>query len=150
MRFLRKIANFLGFVRDDHSNQVNDGDDGEVGFDGNGDGVSGTTKGFSVQVPVMVERAYQGPVMSQCSLGEGGVQGFKWYAKRLQMDEDGDVAEEFFDEVLPEPSESNTQKAKPTFRLKYAIRPAKVGSQAIAIDGNIHQSVECKGRLQWV
>lgn len=29
------------------------------------------------------------------------LQGLRWYAKRLQVDEDGDVADEFLDEVLP-------------------------------------------------
>ena len=34
-------------------------------------------------------------------------QGFRWYTRRLRIDEDGDVADEFLDEIIPEGSISN-------------------------------------------
>ncbi|KAB5512596.1 hypothetical protein DKX38_029624 [Salix brachista] len=39
--------------------------------------------------------------------------GLRWYAKRLRIDEDGDVANEFFDEVLPDTSSSIDEHHKP-------------------------------------
>jgi hypothetical protein len=36
-------------------------------------------------------------------------QGFRWYTRRLRIDEDGDVADEFLDEIIPEGSISNNK-----------------------------------------
>ena len=75
-------------------------------------------------------------------------QGLRWYAKRLRIDEDGDVADEFLDEVSPEttalPVDNHTR-----FKLKYSTRPVKVERQLVA-DGKLQQYVEHQGRLQWV
>lgn len=73
----------------------------------------------------------------------------KWYAKRLRVDEDGDVADEFLDEVLPQSSGPDDHRPVPKFEVKYTARPAKVRDQQVTA-GNIFQSVEYKGRLQWV
>ncbi|PWZ10383.1 Vesicle-fusing ATPase [Zea mays] len=35
--------------------------------------------------------------------------GFRWYTRRLRIDEDGDVADEFLDEIIPEGSISNNK-----------------------------------------
>lgn len=79
------------------------------------------------------------------------VQGLKWYAKRLRVDEDGDVADEFLDEVLPKtPNGTENQRKLPRFEVKYSARPAKVKSQMLSLDGKIQQCVEHHGRLQWV
>ncbi|KAE8727408.1 late embryoproteinsis abundant group 1 domain-containing family protein [Hibiscus syriacus] len=71
--------------------------------------------------------------------GDGGQEGLKWYAKRLRMDEDGDVADEFLDEVSPETSASiyaeNEQKPFPKFRMKYSTRPANLTTQVMSHDG---------------
>jgi hypothetical protein len=80
------------------------------------------------------------------------IQGLRWYAKRLRIDEDGDVADEFLEEVLPETS-TNTedhQRPFPKFEVKYSTRPAKVKNLLLSLDGKIRQCVEHKGRLQWV
>ncbi|XVF11021.1 hypothetical protein REPUB_Repub07fG0233300 [Reevesia pubescens] len=57
-----------------------------------------------------------------------GILGLKWYAKCLRIDEDGDVADEFLDEVLPETpgaaSGENEQKPFPKFEVKYSTRPS--------------------------
>ncbi|KAK4794928.1 hypothetical protein SAY86_012922 [Trapa natans] len=67
-------------------------------------------------------------------------QGFRWYAKRLRIDEDGDVAHEFIDEVS-----SGTEDHKrqfPKFNVRYSTRPAKVMEQVMSIDGRIQHCVE--------
>lgn len=110
-------------------------------------------KGFSVPVQVAVERSQAGPVFVPCTSSGGGVQGLKWYGKRLRIDEDGDVADEFLDEVLPETSVSSSeeeQRTLPKFQIKYSTRPAKVKNQVLSHEGKIQQSVEFQGRLQWV
>lgn len=78
-------------------------------------------------------------------------QGLRWYAKRLRIDEDGDVADEFFDELLPEvSSDRDNQRPLPSFKVKYNTHPALVKNQVLTIDGGIRQNVEFQGRLQWV
>ncbi|KAK9266938.1 hypothetical protein L1049_027197 [Liquidambar formosana] len=79
-------------------------------------------------------------------------QGLRWFAKRLRIDEDGDVADEFFNEVLPETSSSleGQHKPLPKFEVKYSTRPAKVRKQVMSLDGKIQQYVEYQGRLQWI
>lgn len=79
-------------------------------------------------------------------------QGLRWYAKRLRIDEDGDVAHEFIDEALHEVS-SGTEEHKrqfSKFQVRYSTRPAKVKEQVMALDGRIQHCVEYQGRLQWV
>lgn len=80
------------------------------------------------------------------------IQGLRWYAKRLRIDEDGDVADEFLDEVLPQTtaSEEEEHRTFPKFQVRYSTRPAKVKSQVMNPDGKIQQCVEYQGRLQWV
>ncbi|XP_077234328.1 uncharacterized protein LOC143876512 [Tasmannia lanceolata] len=150
MRFLRRIAGIFGFLKDENheTNNNEEENDNEDRGEREETRPRGPMKGFSVKVPVPVERAHQGPVLAPCNLGEGGVQGLGWYVKRLRIDEDGDVADEFLDEVSPEASDN--QKVFPKFEVKYSTRPAKVRKQMISMDGNIHLSVEHKGRLQWV
>lgn len=80
-------------------------------------------------------------------------QGLRWYAKRLRIDEDGDVADEFLEEVLTETSaatEEDNHTPSSKFEVKYSTRPAKVKNQVISPDGKIQQDVEYKGRFQWV
>ncbi|XP_058104253.1 uncharacterized protein LOC131248172 [Magnolia sinica] len=159
MRFLKRIAGILGLLKDENHDPSDEDNNNNNNNDSSGDHADKEqtrrrrpTKGFSVQVPVSVDRAVasQGPLLVQCSLGDGGVQGLRWYAKRLRIDEDGDVADEFLEEVLPEASGPDGQGAFPKFAVKYNTRPAKVRNQIIAADGNIRHCVEYKGRLQWV
>ncbi|KAA8525898.1 hypothetical protein F0562_008002 [Nyssa sinensis] len=149
MRFLRRIAGFLGFAKDEN-HEVKDED--EDNADVNPVETHLPRKGFSVPVQVAVERAQVGPVVIPCGVGEGGVQGLRWYAKRLRIDEDGDVADEFLDEVLPETllKTEDHHRQLPRFEVKYSTRPAKVRNQALSGDGKIQQSVEYQGKLQWV
>ncbi|KAK9266913.1 hypothetical protein L1049_027172 [Liquidambar formosana] len=157
MGFLRKIAGLLGLAKDEaHEVKEEDEDDADdhhhhqnrVGREE----IRGPRRGFSVPVQVPVERPQIGPVLIPCGHGEGGIQGLRWFAKRLRIDEDGDVADEFFNEVLPETSSSleGQHKPLPKFEVKYSTRPAKVKKQAMSLDGKIQQYVEYQGRLQWV
>lgn len=77
------------------------------------------------------------------------IQGLTWYAKRLRVDEDGDVAEQFLDEVLPEMPTSTTDNHKPfpRFQINNRNRPAKVENQVILQEGKLQQCIEHKGRL---
>ena len=77
------------------------------------------------------------------------IQGLTWYAKRLRVDEDGDVAEQFLDEVLPEIPASTTDhhKAFPRFQINNRNRPAKVEKQVILQEGKLQQCIEHQGRL---
>ncbi|XVF53537.1 hypothetical protein PTKIN_Ptkin05aG0107000 [Pterospermum kingtungense] len=84
-----------------------------------------------------------------------GREGLKWYAKRLKIDEDGDVADELLDEVLPETSSAaSTENEKknpfPKFEVTYSTRPAKVKTQVMSHDGKIQPCMEYQRRLQWV
>ncbi|XP_049933181.1 uncharacterized protein LOC116252078 isoform X1 [Nymphaea colorata] len=175
MGLFRKIASLFGIIRDDGHDR--DGGGGRRHHDPDGVnpnvGVNARSNGgFGVKVPVTVERAYQGPVITQCDHGEGGVQfsmlpdelltqgnmqGFRWYAKRLRIDEDGDVAEEFLEEVLPESSSQAAMDSTPSksqsqsrFIVRRSSRPARVKRQAIVQDGNILQCVDFNGTLIWV
>ncbi|KAL3737816.1 hypothetical protein ACJRO7_019355 [Eucalyptus globulus] len=167
MGLLRRIAGFLGFGRDEVNRDDEDqrhhrGDDGE-GRDGDGEGEDPTNpagrgarsyqetglprRGFSVPVKVAVDRP--GPVLLPCDSGDGGVQGLLWCAKRLRIDEDGDVAHEFLDEVLPDAAEPE-EWPQPKFAARYSTRPATVKNQVISHDGKVQHCVEHHGRLEWV
>ncbi|KAK4390933.1 hypothetical protein Sango_2156600 [Sesamum angolense] len=78
--------------------------------------------------------------------------GLRWYARRLRIDEDGDVADEFLDEVLPNMSMSTEEHNRPLprFEVKYSTRPAKVKNLALLPNGKIQHLVEHQGRLEWV
>ncbi|PQQ11977.1 uncharacterized protein Pyn_05042 [Prunus yedoensis var. nudiflora] len=94
---------------------------------------------------------FPGPVLVPCRSGDGGVQGLRWHAKRLRIDEDGDVADEFLDEVFPQMSVSTENNmALARFEVKYSTKPAKVRTQFLSPDGKIQQRVEYRGRSQWI
>ncbi|KAE8693151.1 Detected protein of confused Function [Hibiscus syriacus] len=159
MRFFRRIAGLFGFARDD-AHEVNDQENDHQSDNktpGNRPVFQETglpRRGFSVPVQVAVDRSQPGPVLLPSTSGDGGVQGLKWYAKCLRIDEDGDVADEFLDEVLQETSgaasEENEQKPYPKFEVKYSTRRAKVKTQVMSHDGKVQQCVEYQGRLKWV
>lgn len=154
MRFLRRIAGFLGFVKDE-AHEIKEEDDEDLDDHSNRpvkEEIRGPRKGFSVPVQVSVERP--GPVLIPCSHNDGGIQGLRWYAKRLRIDEDGDVADEFLDEIRLETSSGLEDHRRPLplqrFEVKYNARRAKVKKQVMSLDGKIQQCVEYQGRLQWV
>ncbi|KAE8677559.1 Detected protein of confused Function [Hibiscus syriacus] len=162
MRFFRRIAGLLGIARDD-GQEVKDQENDPRNNNNNNQtpgnrrvfqDIGLPRRGFSVPVQVAATRPNPGPVLLPCNSCDGGVQGLKWYAKRLRMDEDGDVADEFLDEVSPETSAStdaeNEQKPFPKFQMNYSARAANVKTQVMSHDGKMQQCVEHQGRLQWI
>ncbi|GMH26753.1 hypothetical protein Nepgr_028596 [Nepenthes gracilis] len=157
MRFFRRIAGILGLGKDDthaSKDEDDDADADETGHDQmNVEPIPGPRKGFSVPVQVAVERPSLGPVVVPCNAGNGGVQGLKWYAKRLRIDEDGDIADEFLDQIIPDvPSGIEEHpKLSPRFQVKYSARPAKVKDQALTPDGRFQHCIEtrvtCRGKI---
>eukprot|EP00249_Psilotum_nudum_P007925 c20915_g1_i1 orf=326-625(-) len=95
-----------------------------------------------------VSRAWSVPVISQCTPGAGGVQGLRWYAEKLQMDEDGDVAQEFLDEVVLHASCSDDLRKPPRFEVKMLTRPVTPKGPICTSDGNVHQFVESASGIQ--
>lgn len=83
------------------------------------------------------------------------IQGLGWCAKRLRINEEGDVAHEFLDEVSPETSsgtaeEGHRKQLGPKFQVHYGTRPAKVKDQVVTHHGGMQHYVEYQGRLTWV
>ncbi|KAG6516920.1 uncharacterized protein LOC122055360 [Zingiber officinale] len=156
MGLFRRIAGFFGLSREDEEEGVDirraKGEGSGGADDGAGPPARTAAGGFGVQVPVAVERPNLGSVLVPCDPGEGGIQGFRWYARRLRMDEDGDVADEFLSEVKTEMLPMENQMTPPKLQAKYNTRSTAMAmrKQVIVADGNIHQSLEYQGRLQWV
>ncbi|WVZ78061.1 hypothetical protein U9M48_025832 [Paspalum notatum var. saurae] len=158
MGIRRWVAGFLGLSRDDSDHPDSSSSSSaaaaaaELPQDRAAAAAPRGRKGFSVQVPVPVERQGPGPVLTPCPQGDGGVQGFTWYTRRLRIDEDGDVADEFWDEVIPEGSINNND-ASPVarFQVKYNTKPATLllKKQVVTIDGDIRHSLEQEGRSRW-
>ncbi|XP_030533533.1 uncharacterized protein LOC115743076 [Rhodamnia argentea] len=167
MGLFRRIAGILGFGRDevnkdDEDRRQHRGGGEERGGEEEGDEPPNSAgrsrsyqetglprRGFSVPVKVAVERPSAGPVLVPCDSGDGGVQGLRWCAKRLRIDEDGDVAHEFLDEVLLEALEPE-EKPQLKFAPRHGTRPAMVKNQVISHDGKVQHCVEHHGRLEWV
>lgn len=146
MGIFRKLAGFLGFSKDE-GQELRD-----VEEDNTAPHSNVPRKGFSVPVQVAVSRDLPGPIIVPCNTGAGGLQGLRWYAKRLRVDEDGDVADEFLNEIpsdTPSSTEENHRKF-PRFELKYSTKPAMVTSQALSAAGKIKYRVEYQGKLEWI
>ncbi|KAJ3685701.1 hypothetical protein LUZ61_014865 [Rhynchospora tenuis] len=157
MGFLRKLSGFFGLGHDAAAATHGDDHAGDGGVDGGSMAEKvaaaappvGIRKGFSVQVPVAVDRPAPGPVLAPCSVNEGTVQGFRWYTRRLRIDEDGDVADEFLEEVTV----ADKQFANPPqFQTKFTTRPTALSmrKQTVARDGDILQSLDYGDDLKWV
>lgn len=98
---------------------------------------------FSVQVAVPTEREVPAPVVSECPHGAGGVQGLRWYAEKLKMDEDGDVAQEFLSEVSPRASGKGPDNSRSSHLVvKMHTRPVKLKGPVSTLDGNVHQCIQ--------
>ncbi|KAL5208176.1 hypothetical protein ABZP36_032611 [Zizania latifolia] len=161
MGFFRRIAGIFGASRDDadhHEAAAGGSASSEAPRDKAAAAAAAAAarnvqrRGFGVQVPVPVDRSGPGPVLVPCPQGDGGVQGFRWYTRKLRIDDDGDVADEFFDEVVPESLINNDATPVGRFRVKYNTRSAALAmrKQIIQVDGDIRHSLEYEGRLRWV
>lgn len=67
------------------------------------------------------------------------MQGLTWYAKELRADDDGDVAQEFLREVVPEARDLNTSTPA-CFEAVRHTRPVKLKGPVCTQDGNVHIS----------
>ncbi|XP_072966608.1 uncharacterized protein [Typha angustifolia] len=157
MRLLRRIASIFGLAGDDH-HEASGGDARGSGQEGGDRTVKiapsqAPARAYSVQEPVAVDKPTTvRPIIVPCDLGDGGVQGFKWYTRRLRIDDEGDVADEFLYEIPSTISSTDNQIAPPKFQINYNTRPTVLAmrKQTVAIDGNIQQSLEYRGQLRWV
>lgn len=132
--FFKKIFNHFGLFKDG-------GDTQSVGK---------TPAGFSVRVAAPTEKELNAPVVSECTPGAGGVQGLRWYAEKLRMDEDGDVAQEFLGEVMPQPSVPGSGlRGSRNFEVKMQTRPVKLKGPVCTLDGNVHQSIDSSTGVHW-
>ncbi|CAH9101330.1 unnamed protein product [Cuscuta epithymum] len=159
MGLFRKLAGFLGFVKDEAEQVHEENGNGDANPPYSEAAVEAQAhhlprKGFSIPIQVQAEKpALPGPIISPCTLGDGGVQGLRWYGKGLKVDEDGDVADEFISEIPPENLgiEQGQKRQFPRFEVKYQTRQAKVRNQALlSPDGKIQLFVELHGRLEWI
>ncbi|GFP86927.1 hypothetical protein PHJA_000836500 [Phtheirospermum japonicum] len=160
MGLFKRLAGLLGFARDDEHHQHDDAAaDSAVPATSSGAPTPPAfasakhlpRRGFSVPVQVPVERAPPPPLLVFCPAGDGGIQGLRWYARRLRIDEDGDIADEFLDEISPDTSTSiDNNPLQSRFEVKYSTKPAKVKNLALLPNGKIQHLVEYQGRLEWV
>lgn len=132
--FFKKILGHFGLFKDEsRHHEQNTGN---------------TPAGFTVKIAVPKEKGLLAPVVSECTPGAGGVQGLRWYAEKLMMDEDGDVAQEFLDEVIPQSSASSIQNPS-NFEVKMPTRPVKLKGPLCTLNGNVHQSIEPSTGVHW-
>ncbi|GER34456.1 RNAse E/G-like [Striga asiatica] len=162
MGLFKRLAGLLGFARDEEQLQHDDAASDATIPSSSTPGTAPPAafasaqhlprRGFSVPVQVPVERAPPPPLLVFCPAGDGGIQGLRWYARRLRMDEDGDIADEFLDEVPPDMSTDMEEHDKqlPRFEVKYRTRPAKVKNLDLLPNGRILHLVEYQGKLEWV
>ncbi|CAH9120061.1 unnamed protein product [Cuscuta europaea] len=161
MGLFRKFAGFLGFVKDEAEevHEENGNADSNLPYSQAVEAAAAQAhhlprKGFSIPIQVQVEKPpLPGPIIFPCTLGDGGVQGLRWYGKGLKVDEDGDVADEFISEIHPENlgNEQGQKRQFPRFEVKFETRQAKVRNQALlSPDGKIQLCVELHGRLKWI
>ncbi|KAJ0964349.1 hypothetical protein J5N97_029471 [Dioscorea zingiberensis] len=152
MGFFKRMAGILGFVREGLHGGADDEEEGAAEDGGRKakDVPRRGMKGFGDTVSVDGDRPSLGPVLIPCNLGEGGVQGLRWYARQFLIDEDGDAADEFLNEIsLPENQITQTQTAA-KFEINFSTKPAAIRKQTISTDGNIHQIMMYQGRTEWV
>ncbi|KAI3703513.1 hypothetical protein L1987_73643 [Smallanthus sonchifolius] len=154
MGFMKRFVGFLGFG----NHEVNKDSEGEI--DANPNSTEETShyidtnlprKGFSVPVQVPVDKAHQiGPILVPCPAGDGGVQGLQWYTRSLKIDEDGDVADEFLEEVFHETVANAPQKTWSEFQVKLTAKPAKAKDPCLSREGTVQHTIKYHGRRQLV
>ncbi|XP_071737413.1 uncharacterized protein [Rutidosis leptorrhynchoides] len=158
MRLIKRLAGWLGFG----NHEVNKDSEDEIDVNNLNSTEEEThryvdtnlpRKGFSVPVQVPVDKSRQiGPVLVPCTAGAGGIQGLHWYTQKLKIDEDGDVADEFLEEVFPETVSNDTEQAHQiigsTFQFKLTTKPAKARNPCLSPSGSVQHYVKYKGKLQ--
>ena len=66
------------------------------------------------------------------------LQGLQWYAEKLKMDEDGDVAQEFLSETITSHSDSDNHNLE----VKIPAKPIRLKGPLCILNGNVYQYVE--------
>lgn len=161
MGLFKRLAGFLGLARDDHNHHQEDAAPIPAHVLPSVPPVAAAAtpppnhvprKGFSVPVQVPVERTPIPPLLVFCPAGDGGLQGLRWYTRRLRIDEDGDIADEFLDEVSQDMpiSMEEQNRTLPRFKVKYNTKPAKVRNLALLPNGKLNHLIEYQGKLEWV
>lgn len=74
-------------------------------------------------------------------------QGFRWYTQKLLADEDGDIAEEFINEVLPDVRGRDDVREHPRLEVMHSTKPITLKGPVLSMNGNIHQHAEHAGKL---
>ncbi|PWA81006.1 hypothetical protein CTI12_AA171310 [Artemisia annua] len=130
----KKLMGFLGFGNQEEENDTVEEE------------INSHRNGFGVKLPVVNQIA---PLLVPCLRGDGGLQGLRWYSKRLKVDEDGDVAHEFIEEVFLETTSNTAVHCKqfPIFEVKLNTKNAKARNPVLSNEGKIQQYVEFRGRL---
>lgn len=141
--FVKKILTRLGLFKEENSEKQQ-----QPPVSGNE--FVKSSPGFIVKMAVPADSVPQGPVVCQCLSGDAGVQGFRWYSQKLQVDEDGDVADEFLNEVLPDLAGTYDSREVSRLQVNLNTEPAKLGSHMSAEGGNVYQIVEHAGGHRWV
>ncbi|KAG4973105.1 hypothetical protein AAZX31_11G041800 [Glycine max] len=133
MGFFKRVAGFLGFGNHKHDSK-DETDDGQP----------------RVRETV-VDRPHLAPVLTPSTSGDGGIQGLDWYVNHLRMDEDGDLADQFLDEVSSEKPEGvavDHHKTQARFKLKNGTKSVRVKKPILLGGKIIPQIVEShQGRL---
>ena len=82
------------------------------------------------------------------------VQGLGWYTRSLKIDEDGDVADEFLEEVPTRTPNKNAnelhQKTVPKFKANLNTKPAKARNPRLSSEGTVQHSVKYQGWVQLI
>lgn len=93
--------------------------------------------GFRVQKVVPSSHGTYVPVIQEVARGEGGIQGLSWYCAGLRLDEDGDVAHEFWREVVPPLPGVSPKEPKLEPVLHPPPRPIQNSGPAAVTAGNV-------------
>nr|GEY40681.1 hypothetical protein [Tanacetum cinerariifolium] len=132
----KKLMGFLGFGNQD-SNTLEEEEEEEEEINNH----HRNRYGINVKAPVVNQLA---PLLVPCLRADGGLQGLRWYTQRLKVDEDGDVAHEFIEEVFLETTSNTAVHCKqfPIFEVKLNTKNAKARNPVLSSEGKIQQYVE--------
>lgn len=82
------------------------------------------------------------------------MQGLEWYTRSLKIDEDGDVANEFLEEVPTRTPNKNAnelhQKTVPKFKANLNAKPAKARNPRLSSEGTVQHYVKYQGGVQLI
>ncbi|KAJ0477936.1 hypothetical protein HanHA300_Chr13g0494531 [Helianthus annuus] len=78
-------------------------------------------------------------------------QGLQWYTRGLKIDEDGDVADQFLEEVLTETVAGDVpQNTWSKFEVKLITKSAKARNPCLSKEGTVQHYVRYHGQRQLI